>query len=47
MSETVPLCPTLGVQFVFVIECNILSQSLDLVFENFSAESRNFWMVQW
>ena len=45
MPEPVPLCPTLSVQLVFLIISNILGQSLDLVFEAFSGESWNFWMV--
>lgn len=45
MSEPVPLRPTLSVQLVFVIVCNILGQSLDLVFEAFSGKSWNFRMI--
>ena len=46
MSETIPLCPALRVQFVFIIICNALGQCLDLVLEAFTGETRNFRMVQ-
>lgn len=45
MSEPVPLCPTLSVQFVPIIVNSILGLSLDLVFEAFSVESWNFWVI--
>lgn len=46
MSEPVPLCSTLSVQLVLFIVANVLGEDLDLVFEIFSVESWNFWMVQ-
>ena len=46
MSEPVPLCSTLSVQFVPFIVADVLGDDLDLVFETFSVESWNFWMVQ-
>lgn len=45
MSEPVPLRPTLSVQFVPIIVDSILGLSLDLVFEAFSFECWNFWVI--
>ena len=47
MSEAIPLRPTLSIQFVLIIICNTLDQSLNLVLEAFPSESRNLGMVQW
>ena len=45
MSEPVPLCPTLSVQFVPIVVNGVLGLSLDLVFEAFSVESWNFGVI--
>lgn len=47
MSETVPLCPTLGVQFVCFIVSDVLGQGLDVVFEAFSVKCWDFGVIQW
>lgn len=47
MSESVPLCPTLSIQLVFLVVSNVLGQSFDLVFEAFPSESWNFWVIEW
>lgn len=45
MSEAIPLGPTLSIQFVFIIVCNVLGQSLNFVLEAFPGEGWNLGMV--
>jgi len=46
MSETIPLCPALRVEMIYIVVGNVLCQGLDLVLEALSSESRRFWVVQ-
>lgn len=46
-SEAIPLSAALCIELVCIIVGNVLCQSLDLVLEMFSGESRDFGMVQW
>jgi hypothetical protein len=47
MSESVPLCPRLGVHCVQIIICIALCESLDLMLEGFATKRRLVWHVQW
>ena len=46
VSESIPLCPALRIEVVYIIVGYVLRQSLDLVFEALASESRGFWMIQ-
>ena len=46
MSETIPLCPALRVEMIYIVIGNVLCQGLDLVLETLSSESRCFWVIQ-
>ena len=46
VSETIPLCPALRVEMIYIVVGNVLCQGFDLVLEALSSESRRFWVVQ-